>query len=431
MIGLYAKKTDAKAKKAKHAVYPKFNDKPNLKLNSTDFANKYGAAKFAKQYHLDQLTKNGQTGQGQRIGIITLAADMNVKDAQTYWRMVGAPASANRITKYYTDDQKAAVADYNQSMGFNDGQVEASLDVEQAGETAPGAKIDVYTAISENETEKMDQLYYNAFANAISANRDKQLSTSFSSDMEDAKLFSSGASETVQQLNQAFNIIFRQAAAQGISVFAASGDTGIWGEPASYENHPFSTSPYITVVGGTTLPYQYNIRGKDVNQPNETAWGDMISMGTKDIAGGHFAAGGGGFSELNTTPPYQLGVPGVNTFRAISLLKYQKGKYVVQKNPKVITGTKTGRNLPDVSGNADKTTGYAVYASGVQVMPVGNQVLTHPIKFWQVSGVRALRHRKWRAPTRHEQWTQSTSWVLEPADLQVCATTELAVYRIG
>lgn len=59
---------------------------------------------------------------------------------------------------------------------------------------------------------------------------------------------------------------------------------------------------------------------------------------------------------------------------------------MVQKNPKVITGTKTGRNLSDVSENADKTTGYAVYASGVQVMPVGNQVLTHPIKFWQVSG---------------------------------------------
>ncbi|WP_288531185.1 protease pro-enzyme activation domain-containing protein [uncultured Secundilactobacillus sp.] len=388
VIGLYATKKDGQKAKAKRSDtdYPKFTQKPNLNLDTTAFAKQYGAAKFTSQYQLDSVTGAGNTGAGQRIGIITTNTDINVGDVQTYWRKVGVNAAASRITKYYTGDSKAAVGRYNKLTGLTGNQIEASLDVQQSGEVAPDAHIDVYNAVSSDATEEVDQQHYNAFTQAISSNRDQQLSTSFSPGIENPKLFSTGTSESIQQYNAAFNQIFRQAAAQGISVFTASGDNGVWASPAKTQNHLFSTSPYVTIVGGTTLPFQATVRGQQQSNPAETAWADISSMSAKDVANGKFNASGGGFSALNPTPPYQLGVPGVNTFRAINMLTYSKGKFTVQKNPQVSTGTTSGRNFPDVAGNADVRTGYAVYYSGKQMTVKGGKLVGKMTKTWSVDG---------------------------------------------
>lgn len=142
------------------------------------------------------------------------------------------------------------------------------------------------------------------------------------------------------------------------------------------------------MVGGTTLPYSKEINGKKVTVSKERAWGDTYTAKASELKKGFFpGGGGGGFSALNPTPRYQLGVPGVNTFRAIQLLKYiGKGKFLVNKQPKVITGTGHSRNLPDVAGDADPHSGYATYISAYSVATKNKKEIRTLHKIWLIGG---------------------------------------------
>ncbi len=165
--------------------------------------------------------------------------------------------------------------------------------------------------------------------NAVSDDRDKQLTTSFAPNVELASRWEQNASASMQQYSDAFNLMLEQAAAEGITVFRASGDYGPRELPSKQFNHVFSTSPYQVITGGTTLPYTRIIDGKIVTVNKERAWGDAYSdPKTKPST---YAGSGGGFSILNPTPRYQQGISGVNTFRAIDSLKYKDGGYLVQK----------------------------------------------------------------------------------------------------
>ncbi len=121
---------------------------------------------------------------------------------------------------------------------------------------------------------------------------------------------------------------FQLAAAGGITVLAASGDSGSAdcteqdGTPLDFLNVNFpASSPWVTAVGGTNLRLNANnsIAG-------EVVWNDT------DLAPG--SAGGGGSSELFGRPTYQTG-----------------------------TVTAAHRTIPDVAMLADVAPGYAVYCS--------------------------------------------------------------------
>ncbi|GAY72080.1 possible periplasmic aspartyl protease [Lentilactobacillus kosonis] len=111
------------------------------------------------------------------------------------------------------------------------------------------------------------------------------------------------------------------------------------------------------------MPYQRIVSGKLINVEQERAWGDTYTAAGAQLKAGIFPGGGGGFSKLNPVPAYQAGFPGVGTFRALQLLNYKKGRFVLNAHPQVITGKKAGRNLPDVSANSDIRTGYATVAT--------------------------------------------------------------------
>lgn len=378
------KKSFTKLSSLKDIGVPISDTKPNTDVTGNAFSRKYGALKFANRYHLTSLYNQGLEGQGQRIGIIT-HADFRMGDIKTYLKQVGLPDDTSRIHRIYPVGSKKAARSLTSKI-LTPYQAETSLDVQSASSVAPKAQIDVYIGQTNNDATSTPSMHYTSFMTAISENNDKQLTTSFGPGVELAKSWTDH-SASLQQYTHAFNLMLEQAAAQGITVFRASGDYGRSESPIGKENHVMSTSPYQVIVGGTTLPYTKIIHDKIIKVTKERAWGDSYSASPAEIKAGVFPGSGGGFSALNPTPRYQLGVPGVNTFRAITLLKYLgKGHYAINKHPKVITGTGNARNLPDVSGNADSQTGYATYVSGNQLNITHKSFKLIPKKIWTIGG---------------------------------------------
>ncbi|HEX3805342.1 MAG TPA: protease pro-enzyme activation domain-containing protein [Gaiellaceae bacterium] len=145
----------------------------------------------------------------------------------------------------------------------------------------------------------------------------------------------------------AWDQVFAEAAAQGQTVFASSGDTGGFcpvapnnGAPAGSPdvNYPAS-SPYVVAVGGTTL-----LTNSDGSYDNEIAW----------------VAGGGGPSLFELQPYWQDGVApptGSTCVEAVAC---------------------AGKTLPDVAMDADPNSGANVYIGG-QPEAVGGTSLASPL----------------------------------------------------
>ncbi|KRM02084.1 S53 family peptidase [Lentilactobacillus farraginis] len=398
VIGVYAskdsRKQSAKKKTTKKSVsnsmltstdLPSSGIKPNTDVTGNAFSKKYGALKFADHYQLSNLYNKGLSGQGQRIGIIA-HSDFHIGNIKTFWQQSGINTDTSRIHRIYpisNRQEMPAIA----NRGITNATMETTLDVQSASSVAPKADVDVYIGQTNNGATNAPSMHYATFMTAISDNVDKQISTSFSPSVEDNSIWPDKSS-SLKQYNHAFNLMLEQAAAQGITVFRASGDYGRSERLNGKENHVLSTSPYQVIVGGTTLPYTKIKNDKVIQVTQERAWGDTYSLSSRKRKEGVFPGSGGGFSALNPTPRYQLGVPGVNTFRAIELLKYLgNNRYAVNKHPKVITGTGNSRNIPDVAGNADSETGYATYISGDMVrLNKKHHLILTPAKIWMVNG---------------------------------------------
>jgi kumamolisin len=163
---------------------------------------------------------------------------------------------------------------------------------------------------------------------------------------------------------------FAQMATQGQSIFAASGDNGAFdclpytdnnlqGNNELQPDDP-AAQPYMTAVGGTSFQGPDNVTTFDPGiNPNPTypgvskelTWTDGCPP--KDCAGG---ASGGGVSRFWGSPDYQsLAGQAVPGFIEPGLT--QSGTYCGQ------TAGVFCRQLPDVSLDADPSTGYAVYCS--------------------------------------------------------------------
>lgn len=140
---------------------------------------------------------------------------------------------------------------------------------------------------------------------------------------------------------------FAEAAAQGQSFFASSGDTGAScavantnGVPDSgpiSTNYPAS-STYVTGVGGTTLSTD-----SAGNYQNEIAWN----------------AGGGGVSLIEAQGPWQANADPVTL-------------------PTGLTTFSAGRGVPDIAFDADPNTG-AVIVTGNTTTQVGGTSLSSPL----------------------------------------------------
>ena len=354
---------------------------------------------FAARYNVDPLYQHGITGKGQTLGIVTLAG-FTQSDVFVYWTALNLNVDPNRLAVIDIDGGPGAPSDASHSS-------ETTLDIEQAGGIAPGAKIVVYQA------PNTSQGYLDAFAAAIQSNKADSISTSWAFGWElDAQLdgVTDPFSHQFVSFAQAAHELFIEAALQGQSMFAGSGDDGAFDSFDSAFAPPFFNFPLsvdfpaadtaITAGGGTTLPVSlsFSVAGTNINinLPTERVWGwDYLqplcdALELDPFSCGIFPIGsGGGVSVFSHVPFYQRGTKGVQTS--------QPGQVLIDETTTppetvfVLPAQFRGRNVPDVSFNADPETGYVVVytsdVSGFEVLTfMGGTSFVAP----QLNGVTAL-----------------------------------------
>jgi kumamolisin len=326
---------------------------------------------FAILYDVNPLYAKGVTGKGRTVGIVTLA-NFTPSDVFAYWSSLNLKVNAKRLTVVNIDGGPGAPSDAS-------GSDETTLDVEQSGGIAPGANIIVY------QSPNTDQGFLDAFARAVHDNKADSFSTSwgewefFDSSAAGSQVTDVFSRETVSSL-QALHEVLVVAALQGQTAFAASGDCGAFDVfeevPASFStplsvDNPASDSA-IVAAGGTTLPGVQEFILDDgstfsINVPTERVWGwDYLqplcnALGVPDpIACGIFpVGGGGGVSVFFPLPLYQFGIIGTQ--------RSQPNQSLVDNSTSPPTDDFDlpahflGRNVPDVSFNADPDTGYSLF----------------------------------------------------------------------
>jgi kumamolisin len=348
---------------------------------------------FAANYGLNGLYKRGANGSGQTLAIVTLAA-LDPGPAgyqwapQYFWANIAHIHQTGTLTVQNIDGGPGAPSDAA-------GTGETDLDVEQSGGVASGANVIVYQA------PNTDYGFADAFFTAASQNTASTISTSWG-ESETALLATILAGQEAPTYNAAFDEAFLEMAVQGQSGFDAAGDSGAYGPSRDIGTTNLgvqsnSDSPYITAAGGTTLPWTGTLTGPDgsatVTVPTQRTWGwdylwqpiaTITGMSLAETAEGLVVGGGGGFSTLEPTPSYQRGVPGVNSFHAVPYLTPTDYQTIVDglveptewnfnPTPGVIRGYGTGRNVPDVSADADPYSGYLLYEPSAAA--VGEPVL--------------------------------------------------------
>ena len=162
-------------------------------------------ADFASLYDVKPLYQRGVTGHGRTLGIVTLAS-FTPSDAFAYWSAVGLTVDPGRIQIVDVDGGPGAPSD-------GSGSLETTLDVEQSGGIAPGAKIIVYQA------PNTSQGFVDAFATAIDSNSADSISVSWGlwewlQNLENSPVTDPITGQTVGVL-QAFHELFVRAAIQG------------------------------------------------------------------------------------------------------------------------------------------------------------------------------------------------------------------------
>jgi kumamolisin len=249
----------------------------------------------------------GATGTGQCIGLIELGGGYAPADLTEYFQGLGL--SAPPVTAVSVDGGSNAPTG---SVSGPDAEVE--LDIEVAGSVAPGAPIAVYFA------PNTDQGFIDAVSSAVhdTVNRPTVISISW------------GGPESTwtAQARAAFESIFEEAAALGVTILVAAGDDGADdGGPGTGLSVDYpAASAGVVGCGGTHLV----LSGGTIS--SETVWNDLSS--------GEGATGGGVSGD-------------------VARPSYQSGAHV----PSAPNGF-VGRGVPDVAGDADPTTGYRVLVDG-------------------------------------------------------------------
>jgi len=301
-------------------------------------------------YGVQSLIERGFTGKGQTIvdivsyGSPTLQRDMDIFDRQFDLPPITIKVLSPIGTVPFNPRGK-------DMLGWAE---ETTLDVQIIHAIAPDAGIVVLTS-PVDETEGTIGLpeFRRLEQYAVTNHLGNIISQSF------------GASEVTlkdaagQQEIQKWDAFFKQATTnEGITFFASSGDGGAtdYADLQATKLSPTPTTsfptddPWITSVGGTTLHHK--------------------GTGFQEVA---WSMSGGGFSSFFATPSYQQTLPD-----SVQKLLNQR------------------RGVPDVSGDADPSTGLAFYSGGewnlaggtsasaplwAAFMAIANQMAGHPLGF--------------------------------------------------
>jgi len=262
---------------------------------------------FATIYNLNPLYSAGIDGTGQSIAIVGRThSSSSPANWKTFRTTFGLPTNAPQILVNGTDPGDQGL----------DEDVEADLDVEWSGAIAKNATIKFVTSLSTASTDGVD------------------LSAQYIIDNDLAPVMSVSFGQCEAQMGEAENIFYNnlwaQAAAQGITVFVSTGDSGAAGCDYGSDDtgtgpavNGLASTPYNVAVGGTlfnegsgsywnTSNGLYGVSAK--SYVPETAWNESASANycpADQVPCTGLWATGGGASSLYDKPAWQagLGVP--------------------------------------------------------------------------------------------------------------------------
>lgn len=250
-------------------------------------------ADFATIYDAAPLYLQGIDGSGQSIAIVG-RSNIKIADVREFRTAFGLPAN----------DPQIIVNGANPGVLASGEESEADLDVEWSGAVAKKATIKFVVSASTNSS---DGTYLSA-QYIVNHNLAPVMSMSFG--LCEAALGASG--------NSFINSLWRQAAAQGISVFVSSGDSGAAGcDLASSARavdgrgvNGLCSSPYSVCVGGTQFSdSNYSLYW---GASNSTIMGSALSYIPEAVwnasAASGLWSGGGGASAYYVKPAWQSGV---------------------------------------------------------------------------------------------------------------------------
>ncbi len=272
-----------------------------------------GPADFATIYNTTPLLNGSPKidGSGQGIAIVG-ESNIDVQDVTDFRKMFGLSqnfSSGNVILN-------------GPDPGINDSESESDLDVQWSGAVAPGARIDFVTSQS---TETTSGIHLSAVY-IVEHNLDAVMSESFG-----------GCEQSLgTTLNQFYNALWQQAAAQGITVILSSGDGGAAGcdnfDTQQVAMHGlgvsgFASTPYNVAVGGTdfdqlgresqfwntaatsttTLPVAASAKSYIPEIPWNDSCGQRGLNGCKSGDLLDIVAGSGGVSTIYAKPSWQVG----------------------------------------------------------------------------------------------------------------------------
>ena len=312
---------------------------------------------FATIYNLGPLWSAGVDGTGQTVAVVG-RSNFLLTDVTSFRSMFGLPVNSPQVI---LNGPSPGIISQGE-------EVEALLDVQWAGAVAKNATIKFVLSASTNATggDMLSSQYI------VNNNVAPILSSSFG--LCEAQLGSA---------NTFFNSLWQQAAAQGISVIVAAGDSGSAGCDYGSTTHPatsglavsgIASTPWNLAVGGT----QFNEAGADAaywnasNNPatfyaTAKAWIPEVVWNESSAAGGLWA-GSGGVSSLYATPSWQTGTGVPTTDPGAS------GRH---------------RYMPDVSLSGASHDPYLVMLNG-GLIGVGGTSAAAPA----FAGIMALRNQK-------------------------------------
>jgi subtilase family serine protease len=204
-------------------------------------------------YHMSSVYAGGITGDGQTIAVVEDTNLYTNADFNTFRTRFGLAAKYPTSSLVVTHPAPTSGANNCRNPGVNSNgdDVEAAVDAEWASAAAPGATIELASC---DNTKTSDGIFL-AIQNLVNAASPPPI-ISISYGYCEAE---NGAS-----YNAAFDTLYQQAAAEGISIFVSTGDDGPSDCAVSGKDTPYgiginawAASQYDVAVGGTDFSDVY------------------------------------------------------------------------------------------------------------------------------------------------------------------------------
>ncbi len=254
----------------------------------------YTSSQIAARYHLSDLYAAGVQGSNVTVAVYELE-----------------PFSASDIAAFqscFDTNADVSAVRVDGGSGGGGGTGEAAMDVEDVIGLAPGANVRVYEGPASGAGA------YDTYARIVSDDVAKVVTTSWGLCESDQRAGAIAAEST----------LFQEAAAQGQTILASSGDLGSddCSDNRQAVDDPAS-QPWVTGVGASSI-----------DSTGESAWNNS------------YGATGGGASQVWARPAYQAAS--------------------AQPQSAVSCGSAHNncREVPDVTANGDPNTGYVIYYAG-------------------------------------------------------------------